>query len=154
MDTQYQCKYSVESSRDQYDDYLSPFNEHNFHSEETDWDAIIRKLDSIDWDAVLPSNPQEMLNKIYSIVYEGIKDHVPKRKSKTGRKNNIPRERQNLMRRQRQINKLLINVTSQKRIENLRSELIRIELALQKSLNDQVSTEEHKAMKAIKCNSK
>ena len=39
VDTQYQCKYSVKSSRDQDDDYLSPFNEHNFHSEETDWDA-------------------------------------------------------------------------------------------------------------------
>ena len=55
------------------------------------------------------------------------------------------------MRRRRRINKLLINVTSQKRIENLRPELIRIELALQKSL---LSTEEHKAMKAIKRNSK
>ena len=48
----------------------------------------------------------------------------------------------------------MVKITSEKRTEKFRSELVSIELALQKSLNEQVSTEEHKAMKSIKRNPK
>ena len=79
---------------------------------------------------------------------------VPKRKCKKDGKNNIPQDRQKLMRRRRRINKMLSKITSGKRAEKFRSELVQIELALKKSLNQQAMTEEHKAMKSIKRNSK
>ena len=42
---------------------------------------------------------------------------------------------------------MLSKITSEKRDEKFRSELVQIELALKKSLNQQATTEEHKAIK-------
>ena len=136
--------------------YLSPFNDLNFHEENIDWNFIKNKFEVVNWDNEFYNlGPQEILDKLYKLCYHIVKEHIPKRIKKHNQNSSkIPRDRRNLMRRRSRINKTLLYVCSNERIEKLKSELVKIEVAIQKSLSKYALTQESKAINSIKRNPK
>ena len=135
---------------------LSPFDYLNFHSKDAKWESLASSLETINWSEELPltMTPDEMLNTIYEITQEHSKNNIPLRKNNTKSQSRQAREIYNLRRRKRRINRQLVNITSTARKQSLFSELIQVEVKLQKLLKNSAKYQEEKAVEAIKGNSK
>ena len=75
--TQYKYQ-NTDKPRDDNPNYISPFNELNFHDGKIVWDIIKTKIGCINWDAGFQNLAlQNMLNKLYQLCYHFLKDLIP-----------------------------------------------------------------------------
>ena len=132
------------------------FDNLNFLSEEADWEGLERELNQQAWDEILSSNDEtEMLSNFVNVCVETSQTYMPKRKSNEKRNfSQVPRKRRILMRRRGKINKQLASHATDEKRTRLTSELVDIEKKLQMSYKSEKSEMEHKAVSAIKRNSK
>ena len=129
-------------------------NEYNYHCDKINWDEVKNDLSKIDWQKELRNcEPDSILQIIYQTLLEVSKKHVPIRIKKDN-KSPIPKERQNLMRRRSRINKRLVYITSTATKDRLHSELLDIEIKLQKSRKKSKFIQENNAISNIKSNPK
>ena len=136
---------------------LSQFDSLNFFSDQVNWDNLNNQLMEHNWNQELRGkSPDKVLSDFYSVCYDIAQKHVPKKRSKPNRPKHNPTQRLrfNLTRRRRRINKLLSRITSPSRRNTLKTELIKIEVNLQKSYKATSAYEEEVAVNAIKRNSK
>ena len=127
----------------------------NFLSDEVDWDRLDHELQLLDWESELHAlNPTEMLNRFSEVCATTSRKFCPEKKTTKAKSNKIPRIRRNLMRRRAKINKQLAARPGESKKQKLRLESIEIEKKLQQSYKDERSAREHKAVSAIKTNSK
>ena len=134
-------------------EFVSPFSNLNFFSNDIDWDAIAAEIKlKTDTMQFLSLEPNAKLQKLLDILFEICVKHVPVRK--TARKNPtfIPRHRRILMRKRRKITIKYEDATSQACKAKLREKLVKIELLLQASHTEAKERKEQLAVKAIKTN--
>ena len=137
----------------------SVFDSLNFFSDEANFLGLSENLKSTNWNEVLgdsdSSDPEEMMNKLIQKCADASKHFIPKRKATEKRKSSrIPRTRRNLMRRRTKVNKKLSAPVTPNQKQKLTDELIDIEKNLQKSYKAENTEMEHRAVAAIKNNSK
>lgn len=133
----------------------SVFDTLNFMSDDVDWDSLERELHSFDWDSAFSlMNPNQMLHSFLETCCSISQKHVPLRKQSDRKVSKIPRARRILMRRRCKVNKQLANAPSDHKRPKLIAETKDIERKLQKSYKQERSEREHKAVSAIKKNSK
>ena len=137
----------------------STFDSLNFFSEDANWLGLSQKLKKTNWSEVLGdpehSDPEQMMHKLIQKCAQESENFIPKRKTTEKRKSSrIPRVRRNLMRRRTKVNKKLSTPVTPSQRDKLTTELIDIERNLQKSYKAENSEMEHKAVDAIKKNSK
>ena len=134
---------------------LSPLDNYNFHSKDTDWESLETTLQNINWQSLLNhQTPEEALDTLYHQILQAVQQHVPERSRRSTNISRTKRERYNLMRRRRRINKQLRRITSPSRKEALHRELIQIEIKLYKLQERSASYQEKKAIEAIQDNIK
>lgn len=129
----------------------------NFFSEDTDWASLDKELENQDWDAAFHGlDINAMLSHFLGICLDAAVKHVPAKQAKSGSQSrgHIPRERKNLMRRRRRVNTQLQKTISEPRRQKLKTEARDIEKKLQASYRRSRNEREHKAVSAIKRNSK
>ena len=137
------------------DGISATFDALNFFSEEVDWTEIQEDLSKVNWNMNFSClSPSEMFSKLIEKCTEISKKHVPERKSNRKKKSRIPRTRRTLMRRRSKVNKQLCSNVSDSRRIKLETEAQDIERKLQESYRNEKSEMEHKAVNAIKKNSK
>ena len=139
----------------------SVFDSLNFFSDEANWFGLEQKLKGIRWTEVLgdpdKSDPAQMMEKFILTCAKESKDFIPKRKiteNERKKSSRIPRVRRNLMRRRTKVNKKLDTPVTPTQKQKLTAELIDIEKNLQLSYKAESSEMEHRAVAAIKKNSK
>ena len=139
----------------------SVFDSLNFLSDDANWGGLQEKLKHINWTEILgysdQSDPAEMMDKFINTCAQESKHFIPKRKiveNEKKKSSRIPRVRRNLMRRRTKVNKQLATPVTPAKKKKLTSELIEIEKNLQQSYKTENSEMEHKAVSAIKKNSK
>ena len=134
----------------------STFDSLNFFSDDADWKGLEKKLQNRDWNKTLGnSDPAEMMDNFIKVCAQESSQFIPKRKSIQKRKaSRIPRARRILMRRRGKVNKKLANPVTHVQKTKLTAELIDIEKELQQSHRSENLEMEHKAVSAIKKNSK
>ena len=131
------------------------FDQLNFMSEEVDWDGLDRELQDIDWESEFNAlSPSQMLSKLIDTCSCISQKYVPRRKACEKKTNKIPRIRRILMRRRSKVNKQLASSPSDAKRTKLTAEAREIEKKLQESYKNQRAEMEHKAVSAIKKNSK
>lgn len=131
------------------------FENLNFFSEEVNWAALEDSLSKHDWE-FQDQNMNEMLDHFLDVCLDAASQFVPAKENEASRESRgkIPRERKNLMRRRRRINKHLQKTTSEPRRKKLKEEARQIEKKLQASYRKTRQNQEHKAVHAIKKNAK
>ena len=133
----------------------SVFDKLNFFSENVDWEKLEEDLANVSWrDKFLDKTPPEMMAELMETCADISQKHVPHRKTARKKHSNIPRNRRILMRRRCKVNKQLCSVTNEHRKEKLLTESRDIEKKLQESYRNERNAMEHKAVNAIKRNSK
>ena len=131
------------------------FDTLNFFSEDANWNEVQNDLSKVNWgDEFKSLDPGQMLNRLIETCTEVAKKHVPLRKSNGKKKSKIPRIRRILMRRRSKVNKQLCSNISDARKNKLKAESQDIEKKLQESYRNEKSEMEHRAVTAIKKNSK
>ena len=133
------------------------FHTLNFFSDDVDWEGLEDELSSHDWDLEFQQlGLEDMLRHFFSTSLDISLSHVPAKKMGDNRKcsSKIPRERKNLMRRRRRINMQLRKTTTESRRLKLKTEAREVEKKLQNSYRCSRAAQEHKAVGAIKKNSK
>ena len=133
------------------------FHTLNFFSDDVDWVGLEDELSSHDWDLEFQQlGLEDMLRHFLSTSLDISLSHVPAKKMGDNRKcsSKIPRERKNLMRRRRRINMQLRKTTAESRRLKLKTEAREVEKKLQNSYRCSRAAQEHKAVGAIKKNSK
>ena len=132
------------------------FDSLNFMSEEVNWEDLERELRDHDWESSLTGEePTDMLLNFTNICAQTAKKYVPERKKARNNKlHKIPRTRRILMRRRTKVNKQLASRITDTRRNKLNAEAVEIEKKLQHSYRSERSEMEHKAVSAIKRNSK
>ena len=132
------------------------FHSLNFFHEDVNWDEINTALLEYDWVREFKNKrPEQVLILFLDICFEIVKDFVPlKKTSRTKTKSQSEKERNNLVRRRRRINKALHRSKSLLRKNVLQKELIQIEKAMMNSYKENAEKMETKALKSIKSNSK
>ena len=133
------------------------FADLNFFNENVDWSGLEEDMKNQEWDSIFHNlDPNQMLRKFQDICFETANKYVPMKHSKSSGKerDHIPRDRKILMRRRRRVNAQLRKTTSEARRSKLKSERIDIEKKLLQSYRQSRSASEHKAVTAIKRNSK
>ena len=131
------------------------FDKLNFMSDEADWDSLENELDAQDWNATLAGlDPGEMLTKLLETCASISQKFIPLRKRSDRKTSRIPRIRRILMRRRCKVNKQMSSAKSDAKKNKLMSEAKDIEKKLQESYRNEKSEMEHKAVSAIKKNSK
>ena len=133
------------------------FDKLNFFSEDVKWESIEEDLAKVDWSDVFSSlDPTQMLTKMLEVCADISTKHVPHRKTtpQSKKRNQIPRTRRILMRRRCKVNKQLCTANSESRREKLIAEARSIEVKLQNSHRAEKNEMEHRAVSAIKRNSK
>ena len=134
---------------------LSPMDNLNFHSKDTDWTTLKAALNGIDWETSLEDKtPDEMLDIINRETLQASKVSVPVRDHSKKKISKQKRIRKNLTRRRKRINKQYQRITSPARKDKLHRELIQIEVKLQRMERQSMEYQEKKACDAIKNNSK
>ena len=130
------------------------FSSLNFMSEEVDWDNLDRELNSTNWESEFAGlSPTAMLDRFLEISAKASEKFCPKKKQ-AGKKKRIPRIRRNLMRRRTKINKQLASGPVDSKRQKLNQEAKDIEKKLQESYRNERSAMEHRAVAAVKKNSK
>ena len=137
----------------------SAFDSLNFYSEKADWTGLEAKLRAVDWNSEIGNedDPEEMMKTFIKVCAETSADFIPKRKVTEQKKSSpIPRHRRILMRRRTKVHKKLNRPRplTENQKKKLMDELIDIEKKLQESYSAEQTAEEHKAVNAIKTNSK
>ena len=137
----------------------SIFDSLNFFSDEANFLGLSENFKRTDWNEVLgdsaSSDPEEMMNKLIQKCADESTLFIPKRKiTENNKSSRIPRTRRNLMRRRTKVNKKLSAPVTPTQKKKLTGELIDIEKNLQKSYKAENSEMEHRAVAAIKKNSK
>ena len=131
------------------------FENLNFFNGSIDWEQIEKRFRNHNWKAEFRGlSPEKMLNRFLSICYSYTSDLSPPKARARLRHRKIPRERYNLMRSRRRINSQLQKAHSESRKDILNSKLRDIEKTLQQSYKNSRDYSEHKAVGAIKTNSK
>ena len=134
---------------------LSPLDNYNFHSKDVDWDSLNETLSSVDWHNLLePLTVDNTLVEIHQQILSAVENNVPLRTLRRKKKSRAKREKYNLTRRRRRINKQLQRITSPSRKKSLHKELIQIEVKLYKLQESSSAYKEKKAIEAIKNNVK
>ena len=134
-------------------EFVSPFNNLNFFSNDIDWEQISTEVKSMtDAAEFLSLEPNTKLHKLLDILYEVCLKYVPSRKTSKKNSTQIPRHRRILMRKRRKLSIQLENTTSDKRRLKVREKLVKIELLLQASHAEAKERKEKLAIKAIKNN--
>ena len=112
---------------------------------QTDWESAFQQL-----------GLEDMLSHFLSTSLDISLSHLPAKKMGDNRKcsSKIPRERKNLMRRKRHINMQLRKTTAESRRLKLKLYAREVEKKLQNSYRCSRAAQEHKAVGAIKKNSK
>ena len=137
------------------DGVSATFDTLNFFSEDVKWDELQEDLDKVNWTEDFKSlDPSRMFNRLIETCTEISKKHVPIRKSTNTKKSRIPRSRRILMRRRCKVNKQLGSDIPETRRRKLTAESQDIERKLQDSYRCEKSEMEHRAVTAIKKNSK
>lgn len=127
----------------------------NFMSEDVDWDSLDKELSEVDWNSAFQDlDPGQMFDSFVQTCSHISQKHAPKRKVKTRKISKIPRPRRILMRRRTKVNRQLVATTSDAKKIKLAAEAKEIEKKLQESYRNDRSEMEHKAVSAIKKNSK
>ena len=127
------------------------FDQLNFRSEEVDWDGLDWELQDIDWETEFHAlSPSQMLGNLIDICSCISQKYVQQRKA-SEKINKIPRI---LMRRRLKVNKQLASSQSDTKRMKLTAAAREIEKKLQESYKNQHAEMEHKAVSAIKKNSK
>ena len=128
------------------------FQSLNFFSESVDWEGIKNHIKQCDWSTMFQNkNVTEMLDCFYEVCLGAALNYVPERKLA---KKKIHLKQKKVLRRRRQINKLLSRLKSPSRIDRLKDELLDIEKNLMQHYKQSESFQEHKALTAIKKNTK
>ena len=131
------------------------FDNLNFFNDSIDWESIKKRFRNHNWKAEFRGiSPEKMLNRFLSICYSYTSDLVPPKARARLSHRKIPRERYNLMRNRRRINNQLQKAHSESRKDKLNNKLRDIEKNLQQSYKNSRDYNEHKAVGAIKTNSK
>ena len=133
------------------------FDELNFFSEDVNWESLEEDLSEVNWmEDFHDLDPSQMLKKMVEVCADISKQHVPLRKTTdtSQKRSRIPRTRRILMRRRCKVNKQICTTNSQSRRDKLIAEARSIEVKLQDSYRNEKSQMEHKAVSAIKRNSK
>ena len=154
IQTQYKAPIQTEDPKDS--PRLSPLDYLNFHSKESNWKAMNNELNK-DWENLLNNkSPSEMLEDIYTTIHQVSETHIPRRKQPNTQKtkNRYIREKENLRRRKRRINKQICNAKSPAKKDRLFKRLIDEEVKLQKLAKQTNMFYEQKAVNAIKENAK
>jgi len=134
---------------------LSPLDNYNFHSKDVDWSSLNETLSNVAWHSLLePMTVENTLDEILQQIHTAVENHVPLRSTRRPNKSRAKREKYNLTRRRRRINKQLQRITSPSRKETLHKELIQIEVKLYKLQESSSAFKEKKAIEAIKDNVK
>ena len=138
----------------EFPEELNSFDKRNFMSKQTNWDDIRSEIGSRDWDHLFEN---QSVTRMFEILIEvcatATSNHCPlKRRIK--RRNPIPRQRRVLMRRRTKLRKALSRESAEPRRSKIMSQLIQIEKDLQESYRTQQTTEEEKAVEAIRENPK
>lgn len=142
---------ATEDKRDQ----RSMFNTLNFFSEKINWNIITQELQALNWEQLLENcNTEAILDVLYSTTFEICRKHVPPRKQNRLKTSKIVRYRNSLTKRRRKLKKQIASTTSETKISKINTELLEIEKKLQKSFRESSASMEHKAVNAIKANSK
>ena len=138
----------------EYPEEQSTFDKRNLRSKQTNWDAINTEIGSHNWDNLFDNlSVTEMLAKLIEVCENATTNHCPPR-SRRKRKDPIPRQRRVLMRKRTKLRKALNKNIDGNRKSIIMSRLIQIESDLQDSYRTQQTTEEEKAVEAIKENPK
>lgn len=134
------------------------FDNLNFFSESVKWESLNRKIKTRNWRSEFRGlSPGRMLDKFLMICYSFSEELVPRKaRVDTTRKkaSKIPRDRYNLMRTRRRVNIQIQKTQSEARLNKLKQKARDIEKNLQKSYESSKDYKEHKAVSAIKTNSK
>ena len=154
LETSYKSP-NFSSNEKEHHDKLSPLDQLNFQSKDVNWDSFDAALLSVDWvENLQDKSPNEMLDTLCKVIQEYSKSHVPQRKKPLSKRNRVTRLKNNLKRRKKRINSQLRNHPSLARRNNLYSELIQVEVKLQKLCKESNLYHENKAVDAIKENVK
>ncbi|MEC7567513.1 MAG: hypothetical protein VYA01_00720, partial [Bacteroidota bacterium] len=136
--------------------FFNKFDEHNFFSEDVQWDNIRQELSTqLFWQNFDQCDTAaSKLDFLITKCEEAGAAHAPKKKTNNSKKKLIPRDRRILMRRRRKIAKQLANSPAPSKKCKLENELIEIEDKLQASFKKSNDFQETKAIEAIKRNPK
>ena len=132
------------------------FSDYNFFSDDINWSSVEEELYKVDWDHKFKdSNVTDKFAVFSESCLDVVKKLIPKRKLKNKNSlHNIPKERRCLMQRRCRVEKRMLSGSSRRKNNKFFSELAEIEKQLQKSYHDERENQEHKAVAAIKVNSK
>ena len=135
------------------------FEVFNYFHESIDWVKFTEAVGNIPWESEFQNlSPEQQLDKFMKYLLHLSELYVPKRKYfiKNQNKNHsrIPRERRILMRKRRKLIKKIQNTFSTKIKNEIKEQLISIELELQISYSESKKARETRAVNAIKTNAK
>ena len=135
-------------------DLASPFDKLNFHSDEVNWDKVIKKLETINWaDEISSCLPEEMADKFLQLLLTACSGFVPeKRTASTLATTKIPRDRRNLMRKRKALEGKLKKSKTETKKRNIEGKLTTIEILLQRSYQASYHQGEARAIQSIKSN--
>ena len=125
-----------------------------FWSEKADWEETNIFLNSVAWNTNITdeTSVESDIDFLYSEVYKACTENIPKKS--LPKLNKIPRDRKLLFRRSKFLKRKLLNANSQKRVEDINSELVNIQEKLLKSHQAERIRNENSVVKGIKKNSK
>ena len=155
IQTQYKAPIQSEDPTDS--PRLSPLDYLNFHSNDINWKSMNKEIEEQNWENLLNDKPpSEMLDAIYTIIHQASETHIPQRKQPISQKNKnrYLREKENLKRKKRRINKQICNAKSPAKRDRLFKRLVDEEVKLQKLAKQTNMFHEHKAINTIKENAK
>ena len=135
-------------------EFVSQLDKYNFFSNDIKWDAINSEFANIDWDEKLQEKtPDEKLGIILEVTEDITSKNVPLKKMRK-KCPEIPRDRRILMKKRSKLQIQMSKSFSDARKDKLKKKLIKIEMALQKSIAAAQTYREAKAISAIRTNSK
>lgn len=136
--------------------FSNTFESLNFFSDDVDWDQLSNELQRVDWSTEFDGkDPDEQFNHLIDVCQNVSKQHVPGRRQATSsKKHAIPRDRRTLMRRRTKVTKQLAKHQPPSKRQQLTNELVEIELKLQDSIAQSTTSQEQKAVDAIRNNPK
>ena len=108
---------------------LSPLDAFNYHSKDTNWDAVKQSLNQNNWEAIMNNKEAtEILDILYEKVLDSTKDNLSLRQHNKNKLTKNQRSHKNLTRKRRRINKQYQKATSTGKKAKLYTELINIEI--------------------------
>ncbi|XP_076045726.1 uncharacterized protein LOC143027968 [Oratosquilla oratoria] len=132
----------------------NPFSKFNFFNSNINWNEVNSCLSNLNWDTLLQGNdPNVLLNSFLEIILTVCEDKIPKRRSLTSRKSNIPKDRKILMKRT-SLTQQLMKTTNDNHKRALHRKIATTEREIKTSHEEQRNKEEIQAISNIKSNPK